>query len=184
MTRRAAFLDRDGTIVPDTGFLRDPEDVRLLDGAAAGIRRLAGAGFAVAVVTNQSGIARGLITRDEYAQVAARIDELLASHAARVDATYLCPHYPEISGPCDCRKPGLAHYQDAARRFDLDLAQSVWIGDRLSDLEPATAVGGRGILVLTGDGERHREAALAAGFEVAADLGAAAALVADGAARR
>jgi D,D-heptose 1,7-bisphosphate phosphatase len=184
VTERAAFLDRDGTIVADTGFLRDPTAVRLVDGAAQGIRRLREAGFRVVVVTNQSGIARGLITPTEYQNVASRIDELLAERQAPVDATYFCPHYPEISGPCDCRKPGLGHYRDAGRRFDLDLARSTWIGDRITDLEPAAALGGSGILVVTGEGACHRAAAERAGFAIAADLGAAAELVVGGGDRR
>jgi D-glycero-D-manno-heptose 1,7-bisphosphate phosphatase len=173
MSRRGAFLDRDGTIIPDSGFLKDPADVRLLDGAADAIRRLSASDFVVVVVTNQSGIARGLISIEEYRRVEARLDELLTSRGAPVDATYFCPHYPEVSGPCHCRKPGLTHYRDAAQRFDLDFSRSIWIGDRLSDLEAAQVVGGRGILVLTGDGESHREEAGLAGFDAAPHLGAA-----------
>lgn len=171
--RRAAFLDRDGTIIEDTGFVRDPEGVRLIRGAADAIRRLNDAGWAVIVVTNQSGLARGLLTRKDYDAVAATLDALLAQHGARIDATYVCPHHPDITGPCDCRKPGLRHYLAAAEQFGIDFTQSLFVGDRLRDLEPAKALGGHGILVLTGDGRQAKGEAARGKFEVAQDLGEA-----------
>lgn len=177
MSRPAAFLDRDGTITSDTGFVRDPASVVLLDGAAAAIARLRTAGFAVVVVTNQSGIARGIISWDDYHAVAARVERLLAAAGAGIDATYVCPHHPSITGPCDCRKPGLKHYREAAARLDLDLARSCWVGDRPSDLEPALALGGRGLLVETGEGTAHVAAARQLGFDVVPDLVAAVAKV-------
>ena len=144
---RAVFLDRDGTIIEDSGFVRDPGVVRLLPGAAPAIRSLRDAGFHVIVVTNQSGIARGLLTEAEYFSVAARMDTLLAAEGAVVDATYMCPHHPEVTGPCECRKPGTLHYRLAAERFGLDLARCWWVGDRPTDVEPAAALGGRGVLL-------------------------------------
>jgi D-glycero-D-manno-heptose 1,7-bisphosphate phosphatase len=174
MSRPAAFLDRDGTIITDTGFVRDPEAVVLLAGAAAAIGQLKAAGFVVVVVTNQSGIARGILSWDQYHAVAARLERLLAETGAVVDATYVCPHHPSVTGPCDCRKPGLKHYLEAAARFDLDLAASCWIGDRLSDLEPSLAFGGRGLLVETGDGNAHGVAARELGFDLVPDLATAA----------
>src|ERR1043165_2101603 len=120
MPRRAAFLDRDGTIIRDTEYLRDPEQVELLPGAAQAIRRLNDAGWPVIVVTNQSGIARGLLTEQDYERVRMRLDKLLAGEGAKVNATYHCPHHPDMTGPCDCRKPGVKLYADAARTLDLD----------------------------------------------------------------
>ncbi|MFZ5624712.1 MAG: D-glycero-alpha-D-manno-heptose-1,7-bisphosphate 7-phosphatase [Gemmatimonadota bacterium] len=173
----AVFLDRDGTLVDDPGFLKDPGDVRLLDGAAQAIARLNGAGLLVIVVTNQGGIARGLLTEEDYARVAARVGDLLRVDGAHVDATYHCPHFPAISGPCDCRKPGLAHYRDAARRFGITFASSWFVGDRPSDLQPAAALGGRGILVCTGHGREHEKWARSSGFQVADDLGDAVSII-------
>jgi D-glycero-D-manno-heptose 1,7-bisphosphate phosphatase len=147
----AIFLDRDGTLIHDPGYLRDPGDVRLLPGAADAVRRLNQAGFLAIVVTNQSGIARGLLTEQEYRRIEARIEELLAQAGGRLDAQYFCPHLPEISGPCDCRKPGTLLYHRAAERFPIDFTASWWIGDRLRDVEPARTLGGRGILI-TSDG--------------------------------
>lgn len=171
--RRAAFLDRDGTIIEDTGFVRDPGQVSLIPGSADAIRRLNESGWIVVVVTNQSGIARGLLTEADYHAVQTRLDQLLAVHDARIDATYMCPHYPNLTGPCECRKPGLKHYREAAERFGIDVVRSLFIGDRISDLEPANALGGTGILVLTGEGRTAEETAAEKGFAIAVDLDAA-----------
>lgn len=171
--QRAVFLDRDGTLVDDPGFLRDPEQVKLLPGAAGAIASLNQAGFAVVVVTNQSGIAQGFITESEYQRVEQRVSGQLAAAGARIDATYHCPHHPSVTGPCECRKPGTLLYRQATEALGLDLAQSWGVGDRLSDLEPVRALGGRGILVRTGTGGEHAGRALLAGFPVEADLEAA-----------
>ncbi len=168
--RAAVFLDRDGTVVEDPGFLRDPADVVLLPGAAAAIAQLNRAGIAAVVVTNQSGIARGLILPEEYRAVEQRIEELLAAEGGSLDATYHCPHYPAISGPCDCRKPGTLLYRQAAEELGLDLARSWAVGDRLTDLEAVHRLGGRGILVRTGAGEAYAADAIRAGYGVARDL--------------
>ncbi|HLQ58979.1 MAG TPA: HAD family hydrolase [Gemmatimonadales bacterium] len=167
---RAVFLDRDGTIVEDPGFLHEPEKVKLLPGAAAAIRRLNAVDYRVVIVTNQSGIARGRYTVDDYEAVQRRLGELLAAHGARIDGAYFCPHHPQLSGPCDCRKPGLKLFREAAEAFDIDLSRSWWVGDRLSDVQPARLLGGRGILVATGEGNLHQGQARALGVMVVADL--------------
>jgi D-glycero-D-manno-heptose 1,7-bisphosphate phosphatase len=145
--RPAAFLDRDGTIIRDAAYVRDPVDVELLPGAGAAIRRLNDAGVAVIVVTNQSGIARGSLTTADYERVRARLDAMLAAEGARIDATYFCPHLPEITGPCDCRKPGLKLYRDAIAAHGLDASQSLFAGDRWRDVAPGRSLGGRSIML-------------------------------------
>lgn len=167
------FLDRDGTIIEDPGYIRNPDAVRLLPGAAAAIARLNAAGIAVAVVTNQSGIARGFLSDAEYRAVTTRLEQLLAEHGARIDATAACPHAPEISGPCDCRKPASGNHRLVAMDLDRTVRGSCCIGDRLSDLEPALDLGGTGILVRTGEGRHHLESAARAGFTIQNDLAAA-----------
>ncbi|MEP7324644.1 MAG: HAD family hydrolase [Gemmatimonadota bacterium] len=167
---RAVFLDRDGTLVEDPGFLGDAAQVRLLPGVAAAIRQLNDADLRAIVVTNQSGIARGLYSLDAYFATERRVNELLLSEGARLDAHYFCPHLPEISGPCDCRKPATLLYRQAGERFGIDLAASWWIGDRLRDLEPGTTLGGRGILVETGAGPEYVTEAHRLGFPVVPDL--------------
>jgi D-glycero-D-manno-heptose 1,7-bisphosphate phosphatase len=145
--RVAVFLDRDGTLIDDVGFVSHPDQVRLLPGAADGVAQLAAAGYLAVVVTNQSGIARGLFDWPAYHAVAARLDGLLAAAGARLDATYVCPHHPDFTGPCGCRKPKLQLYRQAAEALDLDLGGSIWIGDRVRDVEPSRAFGARGVLI-------------------------------------
>jgi D-glycero-D-manno-heptose 1,7-bisphosphate phosphatase len=148
MSRPAVFLDRDGTIIEDREYLADPSQVRLLPGAAQAIRRLNATGLLTLVVTNQSGIARGLLSEADYHRTERRLDELLEDSGAHVDGYYFCPHLPEVSGACQCRKPGTLLYRQAAQRFDIDLGRSWWVGDRARDVLPAAEFGARGILVL------------------------------------
>jgi D-glycero-D-manno-heptose 1,7-bisphosphate phosphatase len=145
--RPAAFLDRDGTIIHDFHFLDRPEDVVLLPGAAHAVRRLNEAGWPVILVTNQSGIARGFFTMADFDRIQARLRELLAAEGAHLDAEYVCPHHPDISGPCDCRKPGTLLFEQAAIDHDLDVTRSVYIGDRFRDVQPGVTLGGTPILV-------------------------------------
>jgi histidinol-phosphate phosphatase family protein len=145
--RAAVFLDRDGTIIEDPGFVTDPAAVRLLPGAAPAIARLNRAGLPVVVVTNQSGIARGLLDETAYAAITRRLDELLAEAGARLDACYHCPHHPDFTGACECRKPGPLLYRRAAADHELDLARSWWVGDRLRDVLPAERFNGKGLLI-------------------------------------
>src|SRR5690606_21848860 len=135
--RPAVFLDRDGTIVVERNYLADPARVELVPGAAAALRALAEAGYALVVVTNQSGIARGLYGEGEFRAVQRRIEELLAREGIRLDGVYHCPHHPDYTGPCECRKPAVGLYLRAARELGLDLSRSVCIGDRLKDVLPA-----------------------------------------------
>ena len=164
--RVAAFLDRDGTIIRDANYIRDPNDAELLPTVAEAIRQLNERHILAIVITNQSGIARGLLTAQDYEAVRQRIDILLAQSGAHVDASYMCPHYPEVSGPCDCRKPGLALYRQAIAEHDVDPSRSVFIGDRWRDVAPASALGGSAILLEVEstppeDRERARREAIA-----------------------
>lgn len=145
----AVFLDRDGTLIRDTGYVADARDVSLLPGAAEAVRRLNEAGVPVIVVTNQSGIGRGYFGLDAYRAVEHRMSELLAARGARIDASYFCPHAPEEG--CDCRKPGSGLYRKAAADLDLDLAGALYVGDRLRDVLATRELGGRGMLVAGGD---------------------------------
>jgi len=146
----AAFLDRDGTIVRDTGYLCDPADVRLLAGAAQAIRLLNDRHIHVVIVTNQSGIARGYYGPAEFETVQAEVERQLALEGARVDAVYHCPHAPQ--GGCGCRKPELGMYRRARKRLGVDLSRSLYVGDRAADVLPAFDLGGIGLLVAGADG--------------------------------
>lgn len=145
--RAAAFLDRDGTLIRDAHFLRDPAQVELLPGVPAALRALRDAGYALVVVTNQSGIARGMLRESDYEATRMRLDELLAAHGVTLDASYHCPHHPDVTGPCDCRKPGTELHRRAASALGLDVTRSLYLGDRWRDVAPALTLGGRGILI-------------------------------------
>jgi formyltetrahydrofolate-dependent phosphoribosylglycinamide formyltransferase len=175
--RPGVFLDRDGTVIEDAGYLRDPAQVHLLPGAAAAIRRLNLSGLPALLVTNQSGIARGLLSVDDYRATQARLGQVLATEGARIDGDYFCPHLPEITGPCECRKPGTLLYRQAAERLSLDLGRSWWVGDRIRDLLPSRAFGGRGILVQTGAGKSEAAEAGGQEFMQATDLAEAVELI-------
>ena len=146
-TKRALFVDRDGTLIRDTGYPRDPDTIELLSGAAMALRTAHNVQMAVIVITNQSGIARGLLSTADYEAVRKRIHELLSEFGAFVDGEYFCPHHPDITGPCDCRKPGIALYERAILEHGLDPSASAFIGDRWRDVAPAAHYGGIGILV-------------------------------------
>ena len=140
--RQAAFLDRDGTLIQDAVYLADADRVRLLPGVVQAVRALNDRNILVIVVTNQSGIAQGLLTEAQYEATRDRLVQLLRDSGARIDATYHCPHYPAVNGPCECRKPGTLLYRRAADQFDIDLAASLYVGDRDRDVAPGLGFGG------------------------------------------
>ena len=140
--RCAAFLDRDGTLIEDAVYLAYSDKMRLLPGAPEAVRTLNDRGILTIVVTNQSGIAQGILTEAQYEETRDRLVQLMAKAGARIDATYHCPHYPAISGPCECRKPGTLLYRRAADDFGIDLAASFYVGDRDRDIAPGISFGG------------------------------------------
>ncbi len=147
------FLDRDGTLNrDDEGYLADPDRVRLLPGAAEAVRSLNEAGIKAVVVTNQSGIGRGLITEEALARIHERLIALLAAGGATLDGVFVCPHRPEHG--CACRKPGIELALRAARQLGVDSTRSAMIGDQPADVALAHRLGGRAVLVLTGHGKR------------------------------
>jgi D-glycero-D-manno-heptose 1,7-bisphosphate phosphatase len=153
----ALFLDRDGTLIEEVGYLDRPERVELYPWSADAIRALNRAGVRIVMVTNQSGVARGFFSEQVVDAVHARIAERLAEGGARIDAYYYCPHHPdgkvaEYARRCDCRKPGRALVDRAQRELGIDPRASFTVGDRWLDIELARAVGARGILVRTGYG--------------------------------
>jgi D-glycero-D-manno-heptose 1,7-bisphosphate phosphatase len=158
----AVFLDRDGTINEQMGYINHIDRFHLLDGVTDAIRRLNIAGIPVVVVTNQSGLARGYFPESLLEEVHRKMELLLALDNAHVDGIYVCPHHPEakeakFSVDCDCRKPKKGLFVRAARELGLDLARSYVVGDRWSDLKAAASFGARGILVLTGYGRGDYE---------------------------
>jgi D-glycero-D-manno-heptose 1,7-bisphosphate phosphatase len=160
--KRAVFLDRDGTLNVDVGYPRDYGQIKLYPQGVEAVRRINRAGLLALVVTNQSGVGRGLLTEPELWTLHARISESLAARGARIDGWYYCPHYPESTQAafrkdCDCRKPRPGMGLQAARDFGLDLAGSYMIGDKVEDIEFGRAIGATSVLVLTGYGARSAE---------------------------
>jgi D-glycero-D-manno-heptose 1,7-bisphosphate phosphatase len=151
LRRRAALLDRDGTIIVDAHYLADPDRVELLPGAAEAIRLLARAGIPSIVCSNQSGIARGLVTLEQYHAVRLRVAALLQDEGAELLDTFICPHHEDFTGPCTCRKPGVLLFEQAAALHGLDLARSLFVGDKYRDVVPAAQYGGIGFLVRSAD---------------------------------
>lgn len=174
--RRAVFADRDGTIIEDHHYIADPARVTLIPGATGALLRLREMGFALVIVTNQSGIGRGLYTLADYHRVAAEVERQLAGAGVVMDGTYFCPDGPGGDPDTTCRKPSPVMYRRAAADLRLETAGSWYIGDKRSDVLPARALGGTGILVRTGHGARE-EGRVADGFHVVDDLSAAMALI-------
>lgn len=168
----AVFLDRDGTINEDVGYLTDLAELHIYPFAPDAIRLLRRGGFAIVVVTNQGGVARGVIAESLVQRTHEVMAERLTRAGAPVDAWYYCPHHPEsvvpgLSTPCECRKPGTALPRAAAERLGLDLARSWVVGDHWRDIQMGHGVGARAVLLRTGHG-RDQEAARADGQRVEA----------------
>jgi len=156
---RAVFLDRDGTVVVERGYITIPEDVALVDRAAEGIRAFRAQGWKVIVVSNQALVAKGLVTEDELSRINLRMVALLAGEGASLDGIYCCLHHPEGTVPeyameCECRKPRPGLLEQAARDHDLDLSRCVTVGDSRRDVEAGKAAGTATVLVLTGHGAK------------------------------
>jgi D-glycero-D-manno-heptose 1,7-bisphosphate phosphatase len=181
---RAVFLDRDGTVLEEAGYLDRLERLVFFPFAIDAIRLLNRGGFAVVVTTNQSGIGRGMYKEEFVLRAHEVVDAAVTAGGGRIDGYYYCPHHPdaeieEYRLRCECRKPGPGMMQRAASDLQLDLAGSFAVGDKLSDLQAAAAAGATGILVRTGYG-RSSERALRPGIEPAVvvdDLIAAAAWI-------
>lgn len=160
--QRAVFFDRDGTLNEEIGHVRNAEDFRVYSFAARAVRLVNEAGLRAIVITNQSGIARGLIPESLVRRVNRRLTRRIAAGGGRLDAIYYCPHHPEASVKrfrvvCGCRKPAPGLLEAAASEFGVDLARSFMIGDRFVDILAGRRVGARSVLVLTGVGQRELE---------------------------
>lgn len=156
MTNKAVFLDRDGTLNVDKGYVHRIEDWEWIPGAIGAIATLRKAGFLVIVVTNQAGIARGYYNEADVTRLHAWLNEELKKHGTAIDGFYYCPHHPEHSGECGCRKPMPGMLNEAQQDFDIDFGRSWLVGDKVSDIQAGLAAGVKSILVLTGYGNDDR----------------------------
>jgi len=158
----AIFLDRDGTINEEVGYLNDPDGLNLLPGAGEAIGKINDHQVKVVVITNQSGVARGYFSEDQVEMMHQKLRKLLKEKSAYLDGIYYCPHHPEVCHPeygiqCNCRKPAPGMLETASEELGIDLAGSYVIGDKIIDIELAYGVGAKGILVLTGYGKEEVE---------------------------
>ena len=161
--RAAVFLDRDGTIIEDVGYLRDLAQIDVLPWSAAAIRQLRDAGFAIVVITNQSGVGRGYFDEAHVQATHLALAATLSAAGAAIDGFYYCPHYPTAVDPryaiaCDCRKPASGLLLRAAAELDIDLSRSWMVGDWWHDVQAGAGAGTRTILIRTGRSEAHRPA--------------------------
>ena len=157
MSRPAVFLDRDGTIIEERGYLERLEQIQFFPWTGDALRLLQRAGYATVVITNQSAVAQGLIDEAFLTQVHHAIDARLASSGGGIDRYYFCPHLPaarieRYRQTCGCRKPAAGMIQQACREMDLDPARSVMVGDRWLDVECGRAAGTRAVLIRSGHG--------------------------------
>lgn len=155
--RPVVFLDRDGTINPDKGYLNHPDLMELYPGVAAAIRALQQEGLAAVVVTNQAGVAKGFLSEETLALIHRRMEELLATKGVGLDGLYYCPHHPAAADAryrkkCDSRKPSTGMARRAAEELGLDLSRSYMVGDKRTDVEFGRNIGAATVLVLTGYG--------------------------------
>ena len=148
MPKPAILLDRDGTLIEERHYLSDPSRIAIFPGAIEALSQLSRAGYALVIVTNQSGIGRGLFTEDQLAIVHRHLEELLAAGGVRLDGIYHCPHAPDQA--CDCRKPLPGMALDIGRRYGVELGEVPMVGDTLRDLQAAQAAGCEPHLVRSG----------------------------------
>ena len=157
MSQRAVFLDRDGTMIEDVGYLDRLERLKLFPYTIDAVRLLNRAGYKVFVVTSQNGVAQGVLTEEFLAEAHAHVSRLVEAAGAKIDGYYYCPHsthavVERYRTDCDCRKPKPGMILAAARDHSLDIARSFVVGDRWRDIEMGTAAGTRALLVETGYG--------------------------------
>lgn len=157
----AVFMDRDGTITEEMGYLKDSKKLRLIPRSGEAIRLLSKKGILTIVVSNQSGVARGYFTERTVKKIHRKLGRLLKREGAYLDGIYYCPHHPKFGLPkykkdCNCRKPKPRMLLKAAKRFNLDLKRCYVIGDKVEDIKLAQNVGAKGILVLSGYGQRSK----------------------------
>ncbi|MFA5113820.1 MAG: D-glycero-beta-D-manno-heptose 1,7-bisphosphate 7-phosphatase [Candidatus Margulisiibacteriota bacterium] len=160
-TSRAVFVDRDGTIIEDSGYISTPKEVHFLPGSIEALRQLNQAGFKVIVITNQSGVARGFFSEDMVQTIDKFIHKQVLSGGGHIDAFYYCPHHPEhgvypYRQECACRKPSPGMIKQAAQDHHLDLGRSFMVGDHSCDVRAGKTAGVRTVFVLTGHGSREK----------------------------
>ncbi len=175
MNKRFIILDRDGTVIADKHYLDSPDGVELLPGAAEGMRKMITAGFNLIIVSNQSGINRGLFNAETLDSIHKRMIEILENENISIKGIYYCPHTPDEN--CACRKPGTGLVLEAADELGFNPEKSWVIGDKAADVQLGKAIGGRAILVLTGEGSQTAKDTVISPDHIAENLSEAADLI-------
>jgi D-glycero-D-manno-heptose 1,7-bisphosphate phosphatase len=160
--KKAIFIDRDGTLIEEVGYLKMLEDMRFTLRATSALRIFSELGFLNLVITNQSAVARGILSPKELSKIHGKLREFAERENAYIDQIYVCPHFPEgrmapYNIDCDCRKPKPGMIFQAREKHELDLQQCILVGDKVSDLQLAVNAGVRPVLVLTGYGAKTRD---------------------------
>jgi len=156
-TNKAIFLDRDGVINKEVSHLSDPKDFEFIKGSIEALKLFKQKGFLLIIITNQAGIARGLFTEETLSKIHYKMIKILKENNIQLDDIYYCPHHPEFTGPCDCRKPNPGMILKAQLKHNIDLSDSYMVGDTLNDIETGKAVKCKTILVLTGYGKEEQK---------------------------
>lgn len=174
-TSPAVFLDRDGTIIEDIGYIRQPDQIKFLPGSIEAIKQLHQAGYKVVVITNQAGVARGLMSENIIQTIDKLIHRAILNGGTHLDAIYYCPHHPEHGAypyrqECECRKPHPGLIKKAEKDLNLDLKRSFMVGDKGTDIQAGQRAGIKTVFVLTGRGKKELEEIPVTPDEIAADL--------------
>ena len=154
---KAIFLDRDGVINKEVSHLSDPEDFEFIPGSIEALKLLKQKDFLLIVITNQAGIARGIFTEETLKLIHHKMIKILEQNNIKLDDIYYCPHHPEFTGPCDCRKPKPGMILKAQTKYNIDLTKSFMVGDTLNDIQTGKAAKCKTVLVLTGYGAEEQK---------------------------
>jgi len=155
--RKAIFLDRDGVINKEVNHLSDPNNFEFIEGSIEALKILKQKGFLLIIITNQAGIARGLFTDETLKSIHNKMNKRLKQDGVELDDIFYCPHHPDFSGPCDCRKPNPGMIFNAKSKYNIDLNNSFMIGDTLKDIQTGIAAKCKTVLVLTGYGKEEQK---------------------------
>ncbi|MFX0037005.1 MAG: D-glycero-beta-D-manno-heptose 1,7-bisphosphate 7-phosphatase [Candidatus Hermodarchaeota archaeon] len=154
---KAIFLDRDGVLNKEVNYLSDPNDFEFIDGSIEALKILEKKGFLLIVISNQAGIARGYFSEETLKRIHEKMINILKQNKTKLDAIYYCPHHPEYTGPCDCRKPNPGMIFKAQLKYNIDLKRSYIVGDTLKDIQTGKAASCKTVLVLTGYGKEEQK---------------------------
>ena len=154
---KAIFLDRDGVINKEVNYLSDPKNFEVIEGSIKALKILKQKKFLLIIITNQAGIARGLFSEETLKAIHHKMIKILEQDNIKLDDIFYCPHHPEFTGPCDCRKPKPGMILEAQSKHNIDLTKSYMVGDTLNDIQTGRSAGCRTVLVLTGYGKEEQK---------------------------